>query len=54
MDESTRPEHERPAAEDSSRAPKYLRMNVIPYADMHEDMEPDLSQDAFALIHWKS
>ena len=47
MDESTQPEHERPATEDSSRAPKQLRMNVISYADMHEDMEPDLSQDAF-------
>ena len=47
MDESTRPEYERPATEDSSRAPKQLRMNVISYADMHEDMEPDLSQDAF-------
>ena len=47
MDESTRPEHERPATEDSSKAPKQLRMNVISYADMHEDMEPDLSQDAF-------
>ena len=47
MDESTRPEHERPATEDSSRAPKQLRMNVISYADMHEDMGPDLSQDAF-------
>ena len=47
MDESTRPEHERPATEDSSRAPKQWRMNVISYADMHEDMEPDLSQDAF-------
>ena len=46
MDESTRPEHERPATEDS-RAPKQLRMNVISYADMHEDMEPDLLQDAF-------
>ena len=53
MDESTRPEHERPATEDSSRAPKQLRMNVISYADMHEDMEPDLSQDAFGedVIH---
>ena len=38
MDEST---------EESSRAPKQLRMNVISYADMPEDMEPDLSQDAF-------
>ena len=47
MDESTRPEHERPATEDSSRAPKQLRMNVISYPDMHEDTEPDLSQDAF-------
>ena len=47
MDESTRPEDERPATEDSSRAPKRLRMNVISHADMHEDMEPDLSQDAF-------
>ena len=50
MDESTRPEHERPAmpaTEDSSRAPKQLRMNVISYADIREDMEPDLSQDAF-------
>ena len=47
MDECTRPEHERPATEDSSRAPKQLRMNVISYADMHEDMEPDLFQDAF-------
>ena len=47
MDERTRPEHDRPATEDSSRAPKQLRMNVISYADMHEDMEPDLSQDAF-------
>ena len=45
MDEGTRPEYERPATEDSS--PKQLRMNVISYADMHEDMEPDLSQDAF-------
>ena len=47
MDESTRPEHEGPATEESSRAPKQLRMNVISYADMHQDMEPDLSQDAF-------
>ena len=47
MDEGTRPEHERPATEDSSRAPKQLRMNVISYADIREDMEPDLSQDAF-------
>ena len=47
MDESTRPEHERPATEDSSRAPKQLRMNLISYADKHEAMEPDLSQDAF-------
>ena len=47
MDESTRPEHERPATEDSSRAPKHLLMNVISYADMREDMEPNLSQDAF-------
>ena len=47
MDESTRPEDERAATEDSSRAPKPLRMNMISYADMHEDMGPDLSQDAF-------
>ena len=47
MDEGARPEHERPATEDSSRAPKQLRMNVISYVDIREDMEPDLSQDAF-------
>ena len=47
MDESVRPEHETPAMEDSSRAPKELRMNVISYADMHEDVEPDSFQDAF-------
>ena len=47
IDESTRPEHERPATENSSRAPKQLRLNVISNTNMQEDMEPDLSQDAF-------
>ncbi len=47
MDESSRPEHERPEGDDTARAPKQTRMNVISDANMHEDMDPDLSQEAF-------
>ena len=47
MDESSRPEREQPELEDSARAAKRMRMNVISYADMQENMEPDLSQEAF-------
>ncbi len=47
MDETSRPVHDRPEGDDTARAPKQMRMNVISYAEMHEDMEPDLSQEAF-------
>ena len=47
MDESARPVHEQPDLEDTSRAPKQLRMNVITYSEMQADLEPDLSQRAF-------
>ena len=47
MDETSRPEHDRPEGDDTARAPKRMRMRLISYAEMHEDMEPDLSQEAF-------
>ena len=47
MDKSASPVHEQPDLEDTFRARKQLRMHVITYSEMHEDLEPDLSQGAF-------
>ena len=33
--------------DDTSKASKRMRRSVISYAEMHEDMEPDLFQEAF-------
>lgn len=47
MDESSRPEREPPELDSTPKAPKQMRSQVISFADMHEDMDPDLSTKAF-------
>ena len=47
MDESSRPDREPPELDSTPKAPKQMRMQVISFADMHEDMDPDLSTKAF-------
>ena len=47
MDESSRPDREPPELDSTPQAPKQMRMQVISFADMHEDMDPDLSTKAF-------
>ena len=42
MDESSRPEREPPELDSTPKAPKQMRMQVISFVDMHEDMDPDL------------
>ena len=47
MDESPRPEREPPELDSTPKAPKQMRMQVISFADMHEEMDQDLSTKAF-------
>lgn len=45
--DSSKPEHERPELDSTPKAPKQMQMQVISFADMREDMDPDLSAKAF-------
>lgn len=45
--DSSKPEHERPELDSAPKAPKQMQMQVVSFAEMHEDMDPDLSTKAF-------
>lgn len=47
MDETTKPVHEPSEFDSSSKAPKQMRMQVISFVDMHEDMDPNLTVSSF-------
>ena len=47
MDDSSKPEYECPELDSTPKAPKQRRMHVVSFAEMHEDMDPDLSTKAF-------
>jgi len=47
VDDSSKPEYERPELDSTPKAPKQRRMQVVSFAEMHEDIDPDLSTKAF-------